>query len=589
MSIKISCTHCGRRLKLYSEQAGKKCKCPRCGQAFEAPATIPSAAANGSPSRRWGKLDRRVLRAGTAIAVVTVGILLVVLIYLRMHSVGPRLTALSGDDPAARSEAVLWLAQADPQDSARARVTAALEPIVFEGDVRGSLDPDLVLRAYLHWANQDNVPSMIRMVENPSLPSWRPEKTGWVMETLGKLQDNRAADALARKLSDPQLHDQAVDALKLMGPGAEGSVVEYLFAGDAATRQRAADLLADYGTDPAAVLDEARARLKSNDPEEQRAAAEWFAENPPQSDAEKGRSAGALAGLLGDLSPEVNGVALRALKLWATKDCLPELVDYAHRLEKAGNTKQVAANKSALIDVLVQFPDEAAADAIGLQLKDPAQREKASQALLVLGPIASDTVSHYINHPDEGVRKEAQRLSRELKVASDHQLDQILGDIDDARKARSRTALEHLARLRVDETSRAMVSKALNAPLADPDAGIRDAALDAVRVWGTQENTTALVNLLGTVPPERKEHDARTSDKVVQALISLGSGAEDAVAPLLRSPDGLVRRQACFILSKIGTEKSVAPLDAAASAYVTVDRDFYLQTQDAIAKVRARK
>ena len=588
MSIKISCTHCGRRLKLYSEQAGKKCKCPRCGQAFEAPATIPSAGAHGSPARRWGKLDRRVLRAGSVVAIVFVGILLVVLIYLRMHDVGPRLSALSGDDPAARSEALLWLAQADPQDSGRAKVTATLEPMVFEGDVRGSLDPDLVLRAYLHWANQDNVPSMIRMVENPNLPSWRPETTGWVMETLGKLQDNRAADVLARKLSDPQLHDQAVDALKLMGPGAEDSVVECLFSGDAATRQRAADLLADYGTDPAAVLDEARGRLKSNDPDEQRAAAEWFAENPPQSDAQKGRVAGPLAGLLADLSPEVNGVALRGLKLWATKDCLPEVVDYAHRLEKAGNSQQVAANKSAVIDVLVQFPDESAAEAIGLQLKDPGLREKASQALLVLGPVASDTVSHYINHPNEGVRKEAQRLSRELKTGTDHKLEQILADIGDASKARSRTALEHLARLRLDETSRATVSKALNAPLGDPDAGIRGAALDAVRVWGTQENTAALVKLLGSVPAER-EKDAHTSDKVVQALISLGSGAEDAVAPLLRSPDGLVRRQACFILGEIGTQKSVAPLSDAATYYVTVDRDFYLQSQQAITKVMARR
>jgi HEAT repeat protein len=249
----------------------------------------------------------------------------------------------------------------------------------------------------------------------------------------------------------------------------------------------------------------------------------------------------------------------------------------------------VAANKSAVIDVLVQFPDESAAEAIGLQLKDPGQREKASQALLVLGPIASDTVSHYINHPDEGVRKEAQRLSRELKVTTDHQLEQILADIGDAHKARSRTALEHLAHLRVDETSRATVSKALNAPLGDPDAGIRDAALDAVRIWGTQENTTALVKLLGTVPAERREKDAHTNDKVVQALISLGSGAEDAVAPLLRSPDGLVRRQACFILGEIGTQKSVAPLSDAATYYVSVDRDFYLQTQQAITKVMARK
>jgi HEAT repeat protein len=129
-------------------------------------------------------------------------------------------------------------------------VTATLEPLLFQGDARGNVDPDLLLRAYLHWADQENVPCLIRMVENPNLPCWDTGKTGLVMQTLGKLQDNRAADALARKLDDPKLRDQAVDALKLMGPGAESAVVDYLFADDPATRQRAGDLLAAYGAAP---------------------------------------------------------------------------------------------------------------------------------------------------------------------------------------------------------------------------------------------------------------------------------------------------------------------------------------------------
>jgi hypothetical protein len=72
-------------------------------------------------------------------------------------------------------------------------------------------------------------------------------------------------------------------------------------------------------------------------------------------------------------------------------------------------------------------------------------------------------------------------------------------------------------------------------------------------------------------------------------LIALGPGAEEAVVPLLKSPDGLVRRQACWVLAEIGTAKSVPSLEAVGGAYVTVDPDFYRQTQAAVARMAARQ
>jgi HEAT repeat protein len=164
-----------------------------------------------------------------------------------------------------------------------------------------------------------------------------------------------------------------------------------------------------------------------------------------------------------------------------------------------------------------------------------------------------------------------------------------LADVADARKARSRTALERLAGLRPDEASRALVSRALDAPLLDPDAGIRDSALDAVRVWATPENAATLVKLLGGLHGERAEGDARTGDRVARALITIGPGAEEAAVSLLKSPDGLVRRQACWVLAEIGSAKSVPSLEAVGGAYVTVDPDFYRQTRAAVARMTARQ
>jgi hypothetical protein len=596
MSLKFPCPKCAHRLKAHPEQAGKTCKCPRCGQALTVtgPAALP-AAGPGSPAPGQAgpvsgiKRFRRVLRRCAAAALLVCGALLALVLYTRAHAIDLKVNELTGHAPGARARALLWLAEADPGAAHRAGVTATLEPLVVDGDARGSLDPDLLLRAYLHWAGPDNVPALIRMVEDPNLPSWDVKKTGLVMQTLGKLQDNRAADVLAGKLSDPLLFDQAANALRLLGPGAESAVLDYLFADDSSMRQRAGDLLAGYGTAPGTVIAAARRRLDWNDPEGQRVAAEWFADNPPDNAAEKGRVAASLAGLLGDLSPEANGPALRGLKLWATKDCLPQVVDFARRLEKADDTLEVAANKSALIDVLALFPDGTAAEAIALQLKDPTTRGKAAQALLKLGPVASGTVLQYLNDPDAGVWREAESLAQLLKISAGRQLEQTLADVADASKARSRTALRRLAGLRPDEASRAMVSQALNAPLLDPDAGIRDDALEAVRVWATPENTATLLQLLGSLHGESRESDARAGQRVAAALISIGPGVEEAVIPLLKSSDGLVRREACWILAEIGTEKSVWPLQAAGRAYAAVDPDFDGQARVAIARVLARQ
>ena len=96
----------------------------------------------------------------------------------------------------------------------------------------------------------------------------------------------------------------------------------------------------------------------------------------------------------------------------------------------------------------------------------PALRRKAAQALLKLGPVTNGHVLQYLNHPDEGVRKEAASLCRLLNIPADRQLEQTLADVADARKGRSRTALQHLARLRPDETKRALVSRAVECAAA---------------------------------------------------------------------------------------------------------------------------
>jgi HEAT repeat protein len=263
-------------------------------------------------------------------------------------------------------------------------------------------------------------------------------------------------------------------------------------------------------------------------------------------------------------------------------------VDFARRQEKAAANPEAAGNKAALIDVLAQFPDATAAEAIALQLRDPAQRGNAAQALLKLGPVASGSVLGYVDDPDADVRNEARALSDALRIAPERQLEQTLADVANPNKERSRTALQHLAQLRPDEAHRMAVSRALNAPLLDPDQGMRDDALAAVQVWATPENTATLLQLLERPLGGRPGDSARVMARVGRALIAIGPAAEEPVVALLRSPAGLVRREACQVLAEIGTGRSVQPLNDAGRAFLTLDTDYYNATQLAIAKIQAR-
>jgi HEAT repeat protein len=521
--------------------------------------------------------------------------------------VDQELNDLKGGTAEARRQAVVALAQADVDGSRRAAVAAALESLLFEGDVRHDLSPDLVLRAYMHWAGPDNVPAMTRMVQSPTLPDWDSKLSALVIQTLGKLQDPRAATVLAERLTDPTLRDQAAAALRLIGPPAEIAVLDYAFDGNPETRLRASQLLAEYGATPKSIADAALGRLKSNSPDSQRSAALWFGENPPDDAAQQAEVARGLAGMLDDLSPKVDALALHALKLWATKDCLPQLVAYAQRREKGG------ACPPELIDVLARFPDESAAGAIALRLKDPASRPRAVEALAKLGPSATRAVLGYINHPDADVRKPARSLCGQLKVPAAQVLDQTLADVAGARKARSRTALQNLAGLRPDEASRAKVSLALNGPLLDADPAVRADALAAVRVWGTKENTTTLLTALAKFPGNGSGRDPCILDALaslqdpaaaptlaegliqpqevgpaVKALTAMGPAAEEAVIPYLQSTSPAGRYAACWVLTEIGTQKSLSPLEAAANKWFA-DAEFYQRTRLASEMILARK
>jgi predicted Zn finger-like uncharacterized protein len=637
MLRKTTCPHCHTKYTLDDRLAGKKFRCRNCKQLLRLegaperntrPATppVPDAPDRSPAVSRPGGRDpdegtartetppagqkrswKRLLAWSLGGGLAGVAAIFLLVFLLTPSLVDQKLNDLQTGSPDARARALVWLAENDPQDDYRARVTAVLEPLLVEGDIDGTLNADLLLRAYLHWADRKNVPALIRMVENPTLPSWSPQRTGRVMQALGKLHDQRAAAVLALRLSDVAVRDQAVAALQLLGPRAEPAVLDALFDPDPGTRLRASQLLADYGTRPAAIAAEALARLKSSQSDVSRSALAWFVDNPPAGAKQKAQAAGLLARFLEDLSPQIDAEALQALRSWATRDTLPQLLAFARREAKT------ASGDPLLIDVLAQFPDERAAEAIALQLKNVKQRSRAVQALLKLGPVATGAVLQYVNHPDPGVQKEARDLSRLLAIPAARQLEQTLADVGDSRKARSRAALQYLARLRPDAASRGKVSRALNAPLLDADPAVAGDALAAVQVWATKENTATLLKILGDFRQGPAGRNVRIVEilsslqdpaaaavlaqglthfdergLVVKALTAMGPAAAEAVLPFLQSHDPGARYAACLVLAEIGTSSSLPALKAAMEAQ-NLDYPFVQEARLASEKILARK
>jgi hypothetical protein len=621
--IRFTCPKCDKHLKAPPEYAGKHVRCVRCGFSQTAPSPDqqprpswlepPETVGLANPPTPRRSQQRKgispvLLGLGLCALVLIIAGAVLAYVLATPNGFDQALLDMRTADSAKSKSALEWLSEQDPQDVQRPKVTAALEKLIVDGDVHKNLDPDLVLRVYLAWADTDSAPAMTRMVQNPTMPQWSTQKTALVMAALAKLGDERTYPALAEKLGDPNLHDQALNALRVVGPKANKAVIEVAyFDGNADTRLRAKRLLDEFNVSPKMIVDEAFARLKSPQADVRRSVIGWFVDNAPTDDAQKALGAKLLGKVLLDQSPGVGGKVLRALKTWATKDCLPDLVEYARREQKT------AAGNPELLEVLGYFPDRSAAEAMALQLTNNNTRAKASQALLKLGPSADDAVLHYINDPDLSVQKEARGLSRMLKISDDQQLDQTLKDVADSRIARSRAALHHLAQMRPDEASRTKVSKALNATLLEPTRGLSDESLNALIVWKTRENVDTLLKMLGPYDKSGMGRNARVIEflgalkdprsaaalapglehgrersAVSKALKVIGAGAQDAVLPYLDSLNEATRIEACRILGEVGTTQSLDPLQKAYDG-AGGDPVFSQELQVAMQRIMARK
>src|SRR5262249_49277803 len=160
--IRFNCGNCGHKLNASPDLVGRRCKCSRCGRKMTVPATsqrLPQdnnrAASTDNPAglhlppplpasavqASRGPVSRKVkLGLIVGASIVAVLVLVCVVVFLTsVQDVDRKLSDLKTGDSSSRQEALVWLADADVDPAHQGPVTSALEPVVFEGDVRGDL------------------------------------------------------------------------------------------------------------------------------------------------------------------------------------------------------------------------------------------------------------------------------------------------------------------------------------------------------------------------------------------------------------------------------------------------------------------
>jgi hypothetical protein len=318
---------------------------------------------------------------------------------------------LNPNDPAAVGEAlaalkeggqkvgpaITWLKQADPNNPRRDEVAKALEGMVEE-QKQVVFSNDQFFAAYFRWATKENVPSLLKMAEDPTFTVDANHRRQKAMETLGKFKEERAVDVIASKLGNPFDGGVALRALEDMGPVATKALLKYMNHPDNGVRSNARRLLLKHAQSDA-MLQQTITDLSAADPAVRNSAVEWLSQ-APVNEKLRPEVAKAIDPLIGDAN-SLQGSLARALEIWGTAENAPrvEKALEANPLDGGGQIRLLATLKSpGSIPVI--------ASRLGRLFDGAAARD----ALKQYGKEAEPEVAKLLGSADRNVRLEACRL-----------------------------------------------------------------------------------------------------------------------------------------------------------------------------------
>ncbi|MFO0926967.1 MAG: HEAT repeat domain-containing protein [Gemmataceae bacterium] len=160
------------------------------------------------------------------------------------------LRQLKDESKRERERAVRELARGKVEADRRAEVSRALAALLADADESTVRD---IVRALAVWGDRQAVPALLPLVEDPSV-----FVRHQAIETLGRLNDERAAEPIARRLVHFGDQHEAEQALRQLGPKAEMALHPLLRERDSSVRSVACRLLEQIGTERSkAVIEQA--------------------------------------------------------------------------------------------------------------------------------------------------------------------------------------------------------------------------------------------------------------------------------------------------------------------------------------------
>ncbi len=153
---------------------------------------------------------------------------------------------ISSDDRSIRSKAIDVFLEVHPAEiesvETRKEVARTFRKLAFEGSHQ---EQAKAIKGLVAWAGKYSTPVLVELLESGKLSVWN---RSLMFETLGDLQDPRAAKPVAKRLSKPGDAKEAAKCLRRLGPLAEDAIIEIVPTLSGWYQPKAIALLGECGT-----------------------------------------------------------------------------------------------------------------------------------------------------------------------------------------------------------------------------------------------------------------------------------------------------------------------------------------------------
>lgn len=472
---------------------------------------------------------------------------------------------LNKDDEESHRVAAEFLAKQPFDRDYQSRVNKGLMIALDSSDRRGQRAAVQALKTWGDGSSASEVAASLRSGDELNRDK---------LELLGRWARPIGTSDIAKLLESPSDAENAYQALKRIGTSASPAVAEYLGKSGRAG-EYSKQLLEEWGIDPDEALVKLHIqRLSSDNTFERSEAAKQLAirDFDPQVQADVVKAVkNAYAADLGD-----KGELLNVLVKWGDASCL-DVVHQSIREDRFDRSEaiQVAINikDPSSIPILAELLDEFGGDG-----------NEAVNALVAFGDDAIEPTLLYFNHESDHARERARRVMTTLDVPTEKLLDQTIEDMRSEEEGRATAACEWISTINVVSDRRSEVAAAMAGAMDKVNVFKKREIADTFCDWATQDESDLLLDLVEDgdenvwLPAFKKlltfdnpdaiklaTAELLTSffkrEEALKAMQQADPPCEDLAIIMLGHNDEDVCFEMCRLLSVVGTEKALRPLE----------------------------